>query len=257
MDANTLKVIADVYGRVCKAGVHRAPNIKTAEAAKVIENIQRDINIALFNELSLIFSRIGIETNDVIEAAGTKWNFHKYTPGLVGGHCIGVDPYYLVYKANQLGFNPQIITAGRKINNSMPHHVANETIKMLCKAGKKVSGARVLLMGLTFKENVNDTRNSKVVDIIRQLKDYGAEAIGCEPLVDNEIIKKEFNIENKTFGETKDLDAVIFVNAHRAFKDISVEELKSKFKDKPIIFQVKKFFNTEDLEQSGFMVKTL
>lgn len=184
-DSEALDVIAKVYELVVDAGVHRAPNIRVAEAGKIIENTQRDVNIALMNELSIIFSRIGINTYDVLEAAGTKWNFLKFSPGLVGGHCVGVDPYYLVHKANQLKYHPQIISAGRFINDSMGGYIAKKTVKKLISMGKAILGTRVLVMGITFKEDVSDIRNSKVVDIINELKDYGVEVDVMDPHADS------------------------------------------------------------------------
>ncbi|MDZ7586837.1 MAG: nucleotide sugar dehydrogenase, partial [Patescibacteria group bacterium] len=181
MDKKTLKKIAEVYGAICKDGVHLAPSIKIAEAAKVFENIQRDVNIALMNELSLICHRLNINTQDVLEAAGTKWNFLKFRPGLVGGHCVGVDPYYLAYKAEELGYHPQVILAGRRINNYMAEFVALETIEGLIEAGKAVRGAKVLIMGLTFKENIRDMRNSKITVVINKLKELGVKVIGFDP----------------------------------------------------------------------------
>ncbi|RMG98986.1 MAG: nucleotide sugar dehydrogenase, partial [Candidatus Dadabacteria bacterium] len=183
-DAETLEVVARVYETVVEAGVHRAPTIKTAEAAKVIENTQRDLNIALMNELSVIFNRMGIETRAVLEAAGTKWNFLRFTPGLVGGHCIGVDPYYLTYKAEELGYKPQVILAGRAINDGMGKYVAESTVKGLIRCGRAVQGSRVLVLGLTFKENVSDLRNSRVADVIAELRDYGVEVLAHDPLAD-------------------------------------------------------------------------
>ena len=187
-DPEALDTIAKVYELVVKPGVHRAPNVKVAEAAKIIENTQRDVNIALMNELSIIFSRIGINTYDVLEAAGTKWNFLKFYPGLVGGHCIGVDPYYLVYKANELKYHSQIISAGRFINDTMGGYIAKKLVKKLIGMGKAILGARILVMGMTFKENVADIRNSKVVDIINELKDFGVEVDVVDPYADPEEV---------------------------------------------------------------------
>ncbi|MDE7374619.1 MAG: nucleotide sugar dehydrogenase, partial [Odoribacter sp.] len=194
-DAEALDTVAKVYELVVKPGVHRVQNIKVAEAAKIIENTQRDVNIALMNELSLIFSRIGINTYDVLEAAGTKWNFLKFDPGLVGGHCIGVDPYYLVYKANALKYHCQIISAGRYINDSMGKYIAKKLVKKLIGMKKAILGARVLVMGITFKENVADIRNSKVVDIIKELRDFGVKVDVVDPYADSEEVKKMYGFE--------------------------------------------------------------
>ena len=191
-DSEALDVVAKVYELVVKPGVHRAPNVKVAEAAKIIENTQRDVNIALMNELSIIFSRIGINTYDVLEAAGTKWNFLKFYPGLVGGHCIGVDPYYLVQKASELKYHCQIISAGRYINDSMGGYIAKKLVKRLISLGKGVLGARVLVMGVTFKENVADIRNSKVVDIINELRDFGCDVDVVDPHADSDEVQKEY-----------------------------------------------------------------
>lgn len=199
-DSEALDVVAKVYELVVKPGVHRAPNVKVAEAAKIIENTQRDVNIALMNELSIIFSRIGINTYDVLEAAGTKWNFLKFYPGLVGGHCIGVDPYYLVQKASELKYHCQIISAGRYINDSMGGYIAKKLVKRLISLGKGVLGARVLVMGVTFKENVADIRNSKVVDIINELRDFGCDVDVVDPHADSDEVQKEYGfrlVENR------------------------------------------------------------
>lgn len=241
MDRESLEKIAFVYSAIIKAGIHKAPNIKTAEAAKVIENIQRDLNIALMNELSLIFKRLDINTQEVLEAAGTKWNFHKYHPGLVGGHCIGVDPYYLTFRAQQLGYNPKVILSGREINDSMAFVVGDMVIDALKEAGKGVKGAKVLLMGLTFKENVPDIRNSKAADIIKHLRGKGVDVIGCEPLLEKGIVKDNFNIENIAFDDVKEVDAIILVNAHDEFKKISINKIKAKMK-KPVLVDVKNLY---------------
>lgn len=236
------KIIAATYKKVCKAGIHIAPNIKTAEAAKVIENTQRDINIALMNELSLIFHKMDINTDDVLTASGTKWNFLKFTPGLVGGHCIGVDPYYLVHKAKKLGYKSQVITAGRKINDYMPEYVAQLTIDGIKEAGKQIKGAKILVMGLTFKENVKDYRNSKIGVTINILKKQGAEVVGYDPLLDAKTIQKEFNVPSipKLLGS---YDGVIISTAHRTFlnKQAKIIILKQK-QDKLVIVDVKTIF---------------
>lgn len=257
MDKKTLNAVAQIYKIACKAGVHKAPNIKTAEAAKVIENIQRDINIALFNEFSLIFDRLNIDTRDVISAAATKWNFHKYYPGLVGGHCIGVDPYYLVHKALQTGYKPHVIAAGRKINNYMAEHVAKKIIETLKQENKKIAGAKIMIMGLTFKENVNDIRNSKAKDIIKFLKKFKIKAVGFEPLVDKKSIKKEFNVENADFQKIKNLDGIIVFSPHEEFKKIKLKNLKNKCLKHPLLFDIKGFYNKKEAEKEGFNYKRL
>lgn len=212
------KRIAEVYSIICDAGVHIAPNIKTAEAAKVIENTQRDLNIALINELSLIFHRLGIDTHDVLEAAGTKWNFLRFTPGLVGGHCIGVDPYYLVHKAEEIGYHPQVITAGRRVNDYMPEFVAQETIKGLIKTGKNVQSAKVLILGLTFKENVKDIRNSRICHTIKTLQAFGITVDAYDPLLTQEEIVHEFPTIPLIPSLEGSYDAVIIATPHKQFK---------------------------------------
>ena len=233
-DGEALDVIAKVYELVVKPGVHRAPNIKVAEAAKIIENTQRDVNIALMNELSIIFSRIGINTYDVLEAAGTKWNFLKFYPGLVGGHCIGVDPYYLVYKASELKYHTQIISAGRFINDTMGGYIAKKLVKKLINMGKGILGARVLVMGMTFKENVADIRNSKVVDIINELKDFGVDVDVVDAYADPEEVKQMYG-----FGliekPRNNYDAVIVAVSHDAYKDLDEKYFKSLTYDLSLI----------------------
>jgi len=217
MDADTLEVVAQVYGEVAKAGVWRAPNIKTAEAAKVIENTQRDLNIALVNELAMIFHHMGLDTAGVLAAAGTKWNFLPFKPGLVGGHCIGVDPFYLTHKAELLGYHPQVILAGRRINDGMGKYIAEQTVKLLIGQGVQVRRARVAVLGLTFKENVPDIRNSKVVDIVRELAEYGVDARVHDPLAEAREAKEEYGIELRAASELRNSDAVVLAVAHRAF----------------------------------------
>jgi UDP-N-acetyl-D-galactosamine dehydrogenase len=256
MDKESTERIAEIYTQIIKAGVFKAKNIKTAEAAKVIENIQRDLNIALMNELSLIFERIGINTKDVLEAAGTKWNFHKYFPGLVGGHCIGVDPYYLTYKAEELGYSPQVILAGRGINEYMSKHVVDITIKGLIEANKKVKGAKVLLLGLTFKENVKDARNSKAKDIIKYLKEYDIDVVSWDPLLSDDIVEKVFGVKNIKFKDNGKIDAVILITQHDEFKKISLEDLKEAM-DNPVLIDVKSFFDGEKAKGMGFIYKSL
>lgn len=225
-DAETLDTVAQVYELIITAGVHRASSIKVAEAAKVIENTQRDLNISLMNELALIFGRMGIPTRDVLAAAGTKWNFLPFTPGLVGGHCIGVDPYYLTYKAESLGYNPQVILAGRRINDGMGKHVAEQTIKQLIRADKPVKGARVLILGLTFKENCPDIRNTKVVDIVAELKEYGVEVLVHDPMADSVDVQREYGFPLIDLEGLAPVDGVIWAVAHSAFASISPQQIK-------------------------------
>ncbi|MCP3177486.1 nucleotide sugar dehydrogenase [Desulfuromonas sp. KJ2020] len=216
-DDETLDTVAGVYEMVVAAGVHRASSIKVAEAAKVIENTQRDLNIALMNELAIIFGKLGIPTMDVLAAAGTKWNFLKFTPGLVGGHCIGVDPYYLTYKAEAIGYHPEVILAGRRINDGMGKYVAENTVKKMIKAGKAVKGARAVVLGLTFKENVPDIRNSKVIDIVRELQDYGIEVLVTDPLADSDEARHEYGLELVDLETIGTVDAVVWAVAHDQF----------------------------------------
>mgnify|MGYP001118781973 CR=1 FL=1 len=213
-DEDTLATVAGVYELVVTAGVHRASSIKVAEAAKVIENTQRDLNIALMNELALIFGRLGIPTRDVLAAAGTKWNFLKFTPGLVGGHCIGVDPYYLTYKAEEIGYHPQVILAGRRINDGMGKYIAETAVKQLIQADKAVKGARVLVLGLTFKENVPDIRNSRVIDIINELNEYGVKVLVADPLADTDEVRHEYGLELVDPLTVSPVDGVVWAVAH-------------------------------------------
>ena len=224
-DAETLETVAAVYEMVVAAGVHRASGIKVAEAAKVIENTQRDLNIALMNELALIFGRLGIPTKDVLEAAGTKWNFLRFSPGLVGGHCIGVDPYYLTFKAEAIGYQPQVILAGRRINDGMGKHVAEMTVKKLIQADKAVKGSRVLVLGLTFKEDVPDIRNSKVIDIVRELAEYGVEILVHDPIADPEEVKHEYGLDLVGLEAAAPVDGVVLAVAHERFRELTPQHL--------------------------------
>ncbi|MEH7495088.1 nucleotide sugar dehydrogenase [Neobacillus niacini] len=230
MDKETLDIVAKVYELVVDVGVYKAESIKVAEAAKVIENSQRDINIAFMNELSIIFNKMGIDTKAVLEAAGTKWNFLKFSPGLVGGHCIGVDPYYLTYKAEQMGYYSQIILSGRKINDDMGKYVAESTVKSMIKANKQINGSRVAIFGVTFKENCPDVRNSKVVDVIKELEEYGIEVKVVDPLADRDDLWHEYRINPSEIHDIKDMDAVIFAVPHDEFKSIKLEDVKGMFK---------------------------
>ncbi|GAB1409064.1 nucleotide sugar dehydrogenase [Desulfovibrionales bacterium] len=240
-DAATTDLLAQIYGAVVKAGIHRAPSIKVAEAAKVIENTQRDLNIALMNELALIFDRLGIDTREVLQAAGTKWNFLPFSPGLVGGHCIGVDPYYLTFKAESLGYHPQVILAGRRINDGMGKYIAEKTIKTLIAAGDVVKGARVGLLGLTFKENVPDLRNSKIVDILAELREYQVQALVHDPLASPAEALHEYGVILHPMTDLRDLDALILAVGHDAFRDLTQDQLQAMFKKThpPIIMDVK------------------
>lgn len=257
MDAETLDLVAYVYGKIITAGVYRASSIKVAEAAKVIENIQRDLNIALMNELALIFHRMGISTKEVIDAASTKWNFHKYFPGLVGGHCIGVDPYYLTYKAQELGYNPEVILSGRNVNNYMPKHIADIVIKSLIMAGKRVKECRVLLMGLTFKEDVKDARNSRAKDLITELRSYSVDVIAHEPHLDESEAYAEFDVKNYPFNKLSGFDCIILVNRHKAFSSITVTDLLRISTPTPILIDVKNMFNKAECEEKGIIYHSL
>ena len=220
MDADTLEAVAQTYAKVVTAGVHRAPSIKVAEAAKVIENTQRDLNIALMNELTMIFHRLGIDTAAVLEAAGTKWNFLRFTPGLVGGHCIGVDPYYLTTKAESVGYHPQVILAGRRINNGMGVYVAEQTVKSLSRRGTPAAGARVAVLGLTFKEDVPDVRNSRVSDIVAELRQYGIDVVVHDPLIESADAEREYGICLATWESLKDFDGIVLAVPHRAYREM-------------------------------------
>ncbi|MFO0597004.1 MAG: nucleotide sugar dehydrogenase [Myxococcaceae bacterium] len=238
-DAPTLERVAATYGAIIDAGVFRATSIKVAEAAKVIENTQRDLNIALMNELALIFDRMGIRTRDVLAAAGTKWNFLKFTPGLVGGHCIGVDPYYLTTKAEELGYQPQVILAGRRINNEMGPYVAQRTVKLLVHQGLPVKGARVGVFGLTFKENVADIRNSKVPDILKELKEFGIDAKLTDPYADPAETKHEYGLGLTKLEEMKDLDALILAVSHHQYVGQPLSFLIDRIKPGGVLVDVK------------------
>lgn len=252
IDEYTLEIVAKVYELVINAGVYRAESIKVAEAAKVIENSQRDINIAFVNELSMIFNKMGIDTKAVLEAAGTKWNFLKFSPGLVGGHCIGVDPYYLTHKAEQLGYHSQVILSGRRINDSMGKYVAENTVKKIIEAGKAVKEAKVAILGLTFKEDCPDTRNSKVVDIIKELNEYGINPIIVDPVAD----KDESFYELTKLSDVSNVDAIIIAVAHEEFKQLNIEIIDKLFKDesndKKVIIDVKSILNKKHIEDKKY-----
>ena len=251
-DAETLEVVAGVYGAVVTAGVHRAPSVKVAEAAKVIENTQRDLNIALVNELALIFHRLGLDTLDVLAAAGTKWNFLPFRPGLVGGHCIGVDPYYLTHKAEEAGYHPQVILAGRRINDGMGAWVAQECVRLLVLQGAQVKGARVLVLGLTFKEDVPDVRNTKVVDIVAELRRFGAEPIVVDPVADAGEAQHEYGIVLAPMTPLPKADAVIAAVAHRAFKALTPAVIAANCPAGAPFLDVKGAFDRPALAAAGF-----
>jgi UDPglucose 6-dehydrogenase/UDP-N-acetyl-D-galactosamine dehydrogenase len=253
MDDETTDFLAAVYGKITT--VYKAKDIKTAEAAKVIENIQRDLNIALMNELAIIFNKMGLDTKAVLDAASTKWNFNRYTPGLVGGHCIPVDPYYLVYKAKELGYHSQVILAGRAINDYMPQFVATITIKALNEVGKVIKGSKVLIMGLTFKENVDDTRETPVVEVIKELQEFKCEVYGLDPFLSEKDIE---NFDIKMFNETVvGIDCVIIAVAHDQFKTMTLDRMKGFMAQHPILIDVRGMFKRRDAEDMGFYYSTL
>ena len=253
MDEETLETVAKVYSLVALAGVHKAESIKVAEAAKVIENSQRDINIAFMNELSIIFHKLGIDTKAVLEAAGTKWNFLKFAPGLVGGHCIGVDPYYLTYKAEEIGYHSQVILSGRRINDSMGQYVTESLIKLMAKSGVPISGAKVAVLGLTFKENCPDTRNSRVVDIIHELREYGIEPVVCDDVADKDGAEREYGLELTAFERVKNCDAVILAVAHDEFKALSMSDYDALYKNETkILLDVKGILDRKTFESAGY-----
>ncbi len=254
IDEEALDDIARIYELIIEAGVYRAENIRVAEAAKVIENAQRDINIAFMNELSVIFNRLDIDTQAVLRAARTKWNFQYFTPGLVGGHCIGVDPYYLTYKAETIGYHSQIILSGRRINDDMGKYIAENAIKQLIKADKQIKGARVAIMGITFKENCPDIRNSKVVDIIKELEEYDVEVEVSDPIADEREVLREYNIELKKMEDINSIDAVIIAVKHEAYENIKLEQIQKFFNDdKPVIIDVKRLFDRKSAENMKFV----
>ncbi|WP_324284682.1 nucleotide sugar dehydrogenase [Fusobacterium polymorphum] len=254
MDKVSSEIIAEVYGTIIKAGIHKATSIKVAEAAKVIENSQRDINIAFVNELALIFNKIGIDTLEVLEAASTKWNFLQFKPGLVGGHCIGVDPYYLANKAEELGYHAEVILSGRKTNDNMGKFIAEKTIKKLIEAGKVVKNSHVLIMGLTFKENCPDLRNSKVEDIIKELKEYNVNVSVTDPLANKLEAVKEYGVELKSIEDIEEIDALMIAVAHNEYKKLNIKTFKEKFKDKNnmVLIDIKGILNKEEAIKEGY-----
>lgn len=254
MDEETIDVIAKVYELVVDAGVYRADSIKVAEAAKVIENSQRDINIAFMNELSIIFNKMGIDTKSVLEAAGTKWNFLKFFPGLVGGHCIGVDPYYLTYKAEQMGYHSQVILAGRRINDDMGRYVAENIVKNLIRADVSVKTAKVAILGFTFKENCPDTRNTKVIDIVRELREYGIEPVIVDETADREEAKRLYGVELCDRSAIQDVDALVIAVAHTEFSGLEHADIEKFFNpanEKKVLVDVKGILNRKEWENDG------
>jgi len=259
MDEETTELVAQLYQKVTPH-IFKAKNIKTAEAAKVIENIQRDLNIALINELAMIFEKVGLSTKDVLDAAATKWNFQRYSPGLVGGHCIPVDPYYLVHKARELGYHPQVILAGRAVNDYMPKHIAEVTVRALNEVGKVIKGSRVLIMGLTYKEDVSDTRESPVKGIIKELKEYGVEITGFDSLLKGADLEDEFGI--KLLKDWREItksraDCIIVTVAHSPFRKLKLSDLGKMQNSNPILIDVRGIFDAEEARRAGFYYKTL
>ncbi len=254
MDEETLDTVAKVYEIVVDAGVHRAESIKVAEAAKVIENSQRDINIAFMNELSIIFNRLGIDTLAVLKAAGTKWNFLNFRPGLVGGHCIGVDPYYLTYKAEMAGYHSQIILSGRRINDDMGKYIAENVVKNLIKVGKAVKNAKVALLGFTFKENCPDTRNTKIFDIVKELREYGIEPVIADPTADAEEAKRLYGVEFVDMNTIQGMNAVILAVAHEEFAHFTMNDMDKFFGEgTKVLVDVKGVLNRKEYESAGYM----
>ena len=253
MDDESLEEIAKVYELVVEAGVHRASCIKVAEAAKVIENSQRDINIAFMNELSIIFNKMGIDTKSVLEAAGTKWNFLKFFPGLVGGHCIGVDPYYLTYKAEMMGYHSQVILAGRRINDDMGKYVAENVVKNLISADKAVKNARVAILGFTFKENCPDTRNTRIIDIVNELKEYGITPVIADPEADKEEAKHLYGIDFVDMNTIENMDAVVLAVAHDSFSSLSMADMDKFFGEgQKVLLDIKGLLDRKEYESAGY-----
>ncbi len=253
-DEPTLKTVGDLYESVITAGVHRASSIKVAEAAKVIENTQRDLNIALMNELAIIFDKIGIDTLEVLQAAGTKWNFLPFRPGLVGGHCIGVDPYYLTHKAETLGYHPQVILAGRRINDGMANYVAQQTVKQMIDTGSCIKGAKVIVLGLTFKENCPDLRNSKVADLVRELQDYGCDVVVHDPIAEPSEAEHEYSINLVSWDSLPQAEALVAAVSHKEYMNKPLLEIAKKLKAGGVFIDIKSAFNPETLKSAGFNV---
>lgn len=250
----TLGKVAALYEMIVEPGVHRTSSIKVAEASKVIENTQRDLNIALMNELAIIFEKVGIDTSEVLQAAGTKWNFLRFSPGLVGGHCIGVDPYYLTHKAEMLGYHPEVILAGRRINDVMGKYIAEQTVKNMIAAGSYVKGARVNILGLTFKENCADIRNSKVADVIKELKSYGIEVFAYDPWADADEVMHEYGVTLSTWDDLPRSDAIVAAVAHREIVGLALEDIQRKVVKAGVFVDVKSSFNPNVLREAGLRV---
>ena len=249
------EIVDQVYRSIITAGTHKASSIKVAEAAKVIENTQRDLNIALINELSIIFERIGIDTLDVLEAAGSKWNFLPFRPGLVGGHCIGVDPYYLTHKAEEVGYHPQVILAGRRINDNMAQYVAQTTIKLMLNNKLNVATAKVGILGITFKENCPDIRNSKIIDMIKEFEQWGINVVVSDPWADAEEVKDEYGLNLVNIDENNPVDALVVAVGHKEYRTLSAETLRSFVRsDKPVLVDVKSLFDRNTLSEQGFTI---
>ncbi|MEA3195211.1 MAG: UDP-N-acetyl-D-glucosamine/UDP-N-acetyl-D-galactosamine dehydrogenase [Betaproteobacteria bacterium] len=253
-DEATLEKVAALYASVVQAGVYRAPSIRVAEAAKVIENTQRDLNIAFVNELSIIFEKLGLDTNEVLKAAGTKWNFLNFRPGLVGGHCIGVDPYYLTHKAELAGYHPEVILAGRRINDGMGAHIARKTIQQLIHAGRNIKGARINILGLTFKEDVPDLRNSKVMDVVNELKEFGVEIHIHDPAASAEEAMHEYGVRLEAWQDLPAADALILAVAHRSYRELAQEDLLKKVVRQGVVIDIKSVLDAEALRQHGMRV---
>jgi len=250
-DAATLEIVSEVYGSVVTAGVYPASSIKVAEAAKVIENTQRDLNIALMNELAVVFDIMGIDTREVLEAAGTKWNFLKFQPGLVGGHCIGVDPYYLTHKAEKLGYIPQVILAGRRINDGMGKFIAQRTVKEMIRAGHNILGSTVTILGLTFKEDCPDLRNSRVIDIIRELEDYGITVQVHDALADPAEARHEYGVDLTEMSALRPAAAVVAAVSHRAYRELPIAEISRLMGANPVLIDVKGMFDQAAVQNAG------
>jgi UDP-N-acetyl-D-galactosamine dehydrogenase len=251
---DTLETVKKIYGSIITAGVYPASSIKVAEAAKVIENTQRDLNIALMNELSVIFHRIGIDTLEVLKAAGTKWNFLPFRPGLVGGHCIGVDPYYLTHKADMLGYHPQVILAGRRINDSMGKYVAEQTIKQMIAADLPVKGANVLVLGMTFKENCPDLRNSKVIDVIRELSTYGVTVHVHDPIADSSECQHEYGVQLTPWDKLPQAQAIVATVSHREYLEMGSKHICERLVPGGVVMDVKSSFSSDELQNAGAVV---
>ena len=247
----TLEKLAKLYETVITAGVHRASSIKVAEAAKVIENTQRDLNIALMNELAIVFERLGIDTLEVLKAAGSKWNFLPFRPGLVGGHCIGVDPYYLTHKAQMVGYHPEVILAGRRINDGMGQFIAEQTVKMLARQGLHTAGQTVIVLGLTFKEDVPDLRNSKVIDVVRELEAYGINVVIHDPIADKEEAHEEYGVNLVDWDKLPKANAIVAAVSHKAYQKQGLPALLDKLVDKGVFIDVKSAWDPAEIEKAG------